>query len=202
MQCNRIFKGHIKSKARINFFHFWRCYRRETRGLEGLKALSELNLCSKKKSSTSAYPAFLSSCFLECSVSIKWIKGMTHYPAKLSVCAYDTKSILRISIFLWNVNMPQSTGPQVCSGTATSVFLFLQFARGHALLDLHTDQSKLPLKSLQMVVVLPSVTNFTLYIRNADCPFKQDKDAACLMSCYRCPYQNKDISLYFFSFNF
>lgn len=54
MQCNRIFKGHTQSKARIDFFHFWRCYRRETRGLEGLKALSELNLCSENKSSTSA----------------------------------------------------------------------------------------------------------------------------------------------------
>lgn len=73
---------------------------------------------------------------------------MTHYPAKLNICAYVTKSILRICIFLSNVGMPQSTGSQVCSGTAISVFPFLLFANGHVLLDLHMDQSKLPLESL------------------------------------------------------
>ena len=57
MQCKeicRIFRGRLQSKARIDFLHFWRCYRTETRGLEGIKALSVLNLSSEKKNPASA----------------------------------------------------------------------------------------------------------------------------------------------------
>lgn len=75
---------------------------------------------------------------------------------------------------------PES-GPQVCTDTAISMFPFLLFP--HVLLDFHKDQSMLSLKSLQLAV-LPSITNLTLYVRNAGCLFKQGKAAASLISCY------------------
>lgn len=91
------------------------------------------------------------------------------------------KAFWKYAFSLWNVDTPQSTGPQVCSSTSVSMFLFLLLARGHVLsVLLRLKQAAF---KVSVVSSSPQHCKFHSNRRDAGCLFKQNKAVASLISC-------------------
>lgn len=100
-----------------------------------------------------------------------------------------TKSILRIHIFLWNVDIPQEhctiglflhrhfdvSLPAACPWSCS-------FGSSH--------RPKQAAFKISIVSSSPNITNLALYLRNTGCLFKQAKAAASLISYYIAAHSN------------